>query len=110
MEGHGVKRGLTSVEAAVLMEQPMDKIFTMVLFGLLKKNAAEVVTKDPLDLKAAVPPPAELYGYESDFLAAFAEKASAPRRKLLQTMMVNLIKSVGEKMKGFQPQRNLGIL
>ncbi len=107
MEGHGIKRGLTAVEAAVLMEQPMDKIFTMILFGLLKKNAAEVVTKDPLDLKAAAPLPADLYGYESDFLAAFSEKASAPRRKLLQTLMVNLIKSVGEKMKGFSRKETL---
>ena len=101
IEGHGVKRGLTAVEAAVLMEQPMDKIFTMVLFGLLKKNAAEVITKDPLNVKASVPLPTDLYGYETDFLTAFSEKAEAPRRKLLQTMMVNLIKSVGEKMKGF---------
>ncbi len=107
MEGHGVKRGLTAVEAAVLMEQPMDKIFTMVLFGLLKKGAAEVLTKDPLDIKASVPAPADLYGYETDFLVAFAEKASAPRKKLLQTMMVNLIKSVGEKMKGFSRKETL---
>ena len=107
LEGHGVKRGLTAVEAAVLMEQPMDKIFTMILFALMKKNAAEVVTKDPLDIKSAVPLPLDLYGYETDFLAAFAEKASAPRKKLLQTMMVNLIKSVGEKMKGFSRKETL---
>ncbi len=107
MEGHGVKRGLTAVEAAVLMEQPMDKIFTMILFALMKKNAAEVVTKDPLEIKPAVPLPMDLYGYETDFLAAFAEKAAAPRRKLLQTLMVNLIKSVGEKMKGFSRKETL---
>ena len=43
LEGHGVKRGLTSVEAAIFMEQPMDQVFTMVLFSLIKKNAAEVL-------------------------------------------------------------------
>ena len=107
IEGHGVKRGLTAIEAAVLMEQPMDKIFTMVLFSLIKKGAAEVVTKDPLDLKASTPLPTDLYGYETDFLTAFSEKAAAPRRKLLQTMMVNLIKSVGEKMKGFSRKETL---
>ncbi len=37
IEGHGIKRGLTAVEAAILMEQPMDKIMTMILFALLKK-------------------------------------------------------------------------
>ncbi len=29
IEGHGIKRGLTAVESAILMEQPMDKIMTM---------------------------------------------------------------------------------
>jgi hypothetical protein len=101
MEGHGIKRGLTAVEAAVLMQQPMDKIFTMILFGLLKKGAAEVVTKDPLEIKVSPNLPADLYGYETDFLAAFAEKDPSHRRVLLQTVMINLIKSIGEKMKGF---------
>jgi hypothetical protein len=107
MEGHGIKRGLTAVETAVLMEQPMDKIFTMILFSLLKKNAAQVVTKDPLDISPAVPLPADLYGYETDFLTGFAEKQAAPRRKLLQTLMVNLIQTVGEKMKGFSRKETL---
>jgi hypothetical protein len=101
IEGQGIKRGLTPVEAGILMEQPMDKIMTLVLFGLLKKEAAEVVTKDPLKIKAASPLPEGLYAYETDFLAAFSVDNAAQKRKLLQTMMVNLIKSVGEKMKGF---------
>lgn len=106
IEGNGVKRGLTAVEAGVLMEQPMDKIFTMILFGLLKKNAAQVVTQEPLDLKASDPLPADLYGYETDFLDAFKETGNA-RKKLLQTTMVNLIKSVTEKMKGFSRKETL---
>jgi hypothetical protein len=107
MEGHGIKRGLTAVEAGILMEQPMDKVFTMTLFGLLKKNAAEVTVKEPLTLKPASPIPADLYGYETDFLAAFAETDAIRRRKLLQVMMVNLIKSVGEKMKGFSKKETV---
>lgn len=101
IEGQGIKRGLTPVEAGILMEQPMDKIMTMILFGLLKKEAAEVVTKEPLEIKQANPLPEGLYAYETDFLAAFATTNATQKRKLLQTMMVNLIKSVGEKMKGF---------
>src|SRR6266508_2382169 len=34
IEGHGIKRGLTAVEAAILMEQPLDKVMTMILFGV----------------------------------------------------------------------------
>jgi hypothetical protein len=107
IEGHGIKRGLTAVEVAVLKEQPMDKIFTMTLFGLLKKGAAEVVTKDLLDLKASEPLPEGLNGYETDFLTAFTEKNTAARRKLLQAMMVALIRTVGEKMKGFSKKETL---
>jgi hypothetical protein len=106
IEGNGIKRGLTAVEAAVLMEQPMDKVFTMILFSVIKKNAAEVVTKDPLDIKPVDPLPSDLYGYEADFLNAFKEKDSA-RKKALQTTMVNLIKSVTEKMKGFSRKETL---
>ena len=47
IEGHGIKRGLTSVEAAILLEQPMDKILTMILFSVLKKGAAEVTKPEP---------------------------------------------------------------
>lgn len=106
IEGNGVKRGLTAVEAGVLMEQPMDKIFTMILFALLKKNAAEVTKKEPLDLKASDPLPKDLYGYETDFLAAFAVSGNE-RKKLLQTTMINLIRTVTEKMKGFSRKETL---
>ena len=40
IEGHGIKRGLTAVEAAVLLEQPVDKVITMILFSTIKKGAA----------------------------------------------------------------------
>ena len=85
----------------------MDKIMTMILFGLLKKNAAEVITKDPLAVKPASPLPADLYGYETDFLTAFETTDAASKRKSLQTMMVNLIRSVGEKMKGFSKKETV---
>ena len=55
IEGHGIKRGLTAVEAGILMEQPLDKVMTMILFGVVKKNAATVVTRDPLKLQLVTP-------------------------------------------------------
>ncbi len=101
IEGHGIKRGLTAVEAAILMEQPLDKVMTMILFGVVKKGAAEVVQRDPLELKIASPLPENLHEYEKDFLAAFAEPTLAARRKALQEMTVKLVKAVSDKMKGF---------
>ncbi len=101
IEGHGIKRGLTAVEAAILMEQPLDKVMTMILFGVIKKEAAEVVTRDPLELSFAKTEPVELHQYEKDFLKAFGEKNAAPRRKLLQDMTIAIVRSVSDKMKGF---------
>ena len=83
------------------MEQPLDKVMTMVLFGTVKKNAATVITKDPLKLQIISPQPADLHDYEKDFLAAFAIEDLAARRKALQEMTVKLVNGVSDKMKGF---------
>ena len=107
IEGHGIKRGLTAVEAAILMEQPLDKVMTMILFGTLKKNAAEVVTRDPLTIKSASPLPDDLHDYELNFLTAFEEKDKKIRQRLLQEMMVKLVRLVSEKMKGFSRKESL---
>ena len=103
IEGHGIKRGLTAVEAAILMEQPLDKVMTMILFGVIKKEAAEVVTRDPLELKIAPEPLQKgLHSYEIDFLKAFRPDANLKQRRVdLQDMTINLVKSVSQKMKGF---------
>jgi hypothetical protein len=107
IEGHGIKRGLTAVEAAILMEQPLDKVMTMILFGAVKKNAATVVTRDPLKLQLASPLPAGLQDYENDFLQAFAIEDLAARRKALQEMTVKLVNSVSDKMKGFSRKETI---
>ncbi len=107
IEGHGIKRGLTAVEAAILMEQPLDKVMTMILFGTLKKNAAEVVTRDPLEIKSASPIPDGLHEYELGFLRAFNETDKKTRQGMLQQMMVALVKQVSEKMKGFSRKETL---
>ncbi len=107
IEGQGIKRGLTSIEAAILMEQPMDKILTMILFSSIKKGAAEVVTKEPLQLKLTDPLPEGLNPYEIEFLRAFQKPLPAEKRLGLQEMMVNLVKSVSEKMKGFSRKETI---
>jgi hypothetical protein len=102
IEGHGIKRGLTPIEAGILMEQPMDKILTMILFAAVKKGVATVLKRDPLEIQVAQPLPADLQPYETEFLTAFGEQKAGPeRRKTLQDMMIGLVKSVSEKMKGF---------
>ncbi len=100
IEGLGIKRGLTAVEAAILLEQPMDKILTMILFGTLKKEAAIVEQQDPLKLTLSEPLPKGLHSYEQEFLEAFKTPKNK-RRAAFQKMIVNLVNSVSKKMKGF---------
>jgi len=109
IEGHGIKRGLTAVEAAILLEQPLDKVMTMILFGVIKKNAASVKTRDPLEIDITDPflKDENLHGYEKDFLRAFKEADNKKRRNELQDMTVALIKSVSEKMKGFSRRETI---
>lgn len=108
IEGHGIKRGLTAVEAAILMEQPLDKVMTMILFGVVKKGAAEVVKRDPLELKILQPEPEGLHPYESGFLEAFEPgKNNKQRREALQKVTIELVKSISKKMKGFSRKETI---
>jgi len=107
IEGHGIKRGLTAVESGILMEQPLDKVMTMILFGVVKKNAATVITRDPLKLQLVDPLPADLHEYEKDFLQAFANADLAVRRKSLQEMTVKMVNSLSDKMKGFSRKETI---
>ena len=113
IEGHGIgiKRGLTAVEAALLMGEPLDKVLTMILFGLVKKGAAQVVSRDPIKLDIKDPLPENLYHlypYENDFLAAFAaDKDSAHRSVDLENMFIGLVRSLSEKMKMFSRQETI---
>ncbi len=106
IEGHGIKRGLTAVEAAILLEQPLDKILTMILFSVIKKSAASVATSDPLKLTVVDPIPAELLPYEIKFIQAFKAPESS-RRKELQQMMIDLVSDVSGKMKGFSRKETI---
>ncbi len=100
VEGVGIKRGLTAVEAAIVLETPLNKVLTMILFGLLKKGALGVIQDDPLRLQKNEPQPEGLHPYEQDFLAAIDAKGALQERKL-QEMMIALVQGVNNKMKGF---------
>lgn len=107
IEGHGIKRGLTAIEAAILLERPPDKIFTMILFSLIQKNAAQVTSKDPLKLEFSDPLPGDLRKYETQFVEAYKNESSRVRKTALQDLMIDLIKSVGKKMEGFSHRESV---
>ncbi len=101
IEGKGIKRGLTAVEAGILLEEPLDKVLTMILFGLLKKELVTVLNRDPLKIKIAEKLPEGLYPYEEAFLEAFKDENKTTRRVGIKSLMIDLVKDVSDKMKGF---------
>lgn len=102
IEGNGIKRGLTAVEAAILLEQPLDKVLTMILFSVIKKGSARVKSKNPLEIEREPEPTAEkLRPYEVKFLEAFEIPDKRKRQEALQEMVIDLVRSVQNKMRGF---------
>jgi len=69
MEVLGVRKGLTAVEAAILLDVDPRKLLTMILFGLLHKNAVEVVETEPY-LRLKILSTSNLHYYEIGFINA----------------------------------------
>lgn len=106
VEGVGIKRGLTAVEAAILLEKPLNEIMTMILFGLLKKGAVTVLEEKPLKAQANEPLPDKLHPYEKDFLEAVKKDGTLSQTRL-RKLTVALIKQVNNKIKGFSRKETL---
>ena len=104
IEGVGVKRGLTAVEAGVLEELPLSKLLTMILFGLVKKGVVRVASREPLRLEVVTATLSaqldKLNPYEKGFTNALGKDGKIDEKELRETL-VDLIKSVNDKMRGF---------
>jgi len=104
IEGHGIKRGLTAVEAAVLLQTSLDKVLTMILFSVIRKGAARVVQADPLQIEALPNSANELRAYEKAFLEAATKDDRRARQRAFTDLMIDLVRAVQTKMKGFSLQ------
>jgi hypothetical protein len=69
-------------------------------------SIVQVLTREPLKVELLQPQPEGLQGYEKQFVLAMV-KEDRQRRKDLQAMTVDLVKSVTEKMKGFSSKETL---
>ncbi|MBN1583269.1 MAG: hypothetical protein JXA89_21345, partial [Anaerolineae bacterium] len=107
VEGVGIKRGLTAVEAAILLETPLNKVLTMILFSVLKKKGVIVHSQDPLKVEAVEPKPqAKWRDYEDSFLESIKKDGTLDENKL-QKAMIDLIKGVNKKLKGFSRKETI---
>jgi hypothetical protein len=128
VEGGGIKRGLTAPEAAVILEQPLNKILLLVIFGMLEKGLIRVTEEDPLTVevvedfqvihqphleghedaqrahrrKAAMEKGTVIHAYEQPFLDAIEADPDEPVKELdVVAPMEALVDTAAAKMQGF---------
>lgn len=106
VEGVGIKRGLTAVEAAILLQTPLDRVLTMILFGLLKKGALTVLEEDPLKVQVEPSLPEGLRSYETAFLEAVQKNGRLDEERLRE-VVIGLVREVNNKMKGFSRKETI---
>jgi len=101
IEGFGIKRGLTLVEAAVVLEKPFDAILTMILANAVEKGAIRINLFPETVFSVERPLPKSLQAYERYLARACSEDHKDARQEILIECMVRLIKSTNTMMKGF---------
>lgn len=98
-EGAGPRRDLTSVEAAVVLQVPMQRIAVMILYGLERKGLVRIDSLDePLRLEKL--DDVGEHRYETRYLSAVLHDGTISR-KVLEKGLVKLVEDVEGKMEGF---------
>ncbi len=127
VEGGGIKRGLTAPEAAIILELPLSKVLTLVIFGLLEKGILAQTQAEPLTVRVAEPfrmaddptlndhgkrarhrraiaqqQGTVIHSYEHGFLDVIEKNSQRPLNELdFGKAMKTLIEGAAAKMKGF---------
>ncbi len=116
VEGGGIARGLTAPEAAVLLEMPINKVLTLVMFGMLKKGLVVQTSDTPFNVEVAEDMRGDkdarrmaastrgtvVHGYEHMFLdALLAAPGKAVPNIDFGKAMKRLIETVVERVKNF---------
>jgi hypothetical protein len=113
VEGGKICRGLTPVEAAILVEAPLHRVFTMVITALLSKGVIRAVQADPLQVErvgTSLAPNAvqlpdgdkvSLEPYEVGFLDTLSAPPAEVAKKDFGEPLKRLVGLVQYKMAGF---------
>ena len=102
-EALGPARGLTAVEAAVVLNLSPLRVLTMILFSLLLKRAIRVTEVEPLikvEVSKDAPQKLQLRYYELDFMKAVSPDGTLDEKTLARTYL-SLKRDVDRKMRGF---------
>jgi len=118
--GGEIKRGLAVPEAAVMMEEPLGRVLTYVIFGMLKKGLIVETSEEPLTValvegydttrrerrSIARDRGTTIRGFEQEFLDVIAAGPGVPVRKLdFAKAMKNLVETTAKRLAGFDLDR-----
>jgi len=118
-EGGRVHSGLSAVEAAVLLDVPVNRILTMLIFELARRGLVKVTAPDPLKLDVTAEKDGQEKGrwrsdgrvrrvtrYEDAFLSCFAAHRGEPIHTLkLDACFEALLEQVTQKLEGCDLRR-----
>lgn len=96
LEGSSIRRGLPAPMAALLLEEKLDRVFLMIVFGMVKKGALKL-EDDTLVKTGSV---TGLRSYEKALLETIPEKGRVPEAGLRKIFM-DMIEELEEKMEGY---------
>ncbi|MCD4709139.1 MAG: hypothetical protein K8S62_15560 [Candidatus Sabulitectum sp.] len=99
LEGSGIRRGLTAPLAAMLLEEKLDRVFVLIVFGLLKKGSLQL--DDDKLIKTGFAD--GLRSYEKELLALLPETPTGkpvPAEEI-KKIFLEMIKVLEKKMDGF---------
>jgi hypothetical protein len=97
--GAGPRRDLTAVEAAVVLETPLDRVAAMILFGLIRKRKVTLIEGgDPLELEKHYEEGD--HPYETRFLRSIKGEGHVSRTSL-KSNLIELVNEVEAKLEGF---------
>lgn len=96
LEGSSIRRGLTAPMAALLLEEKLDRVFLLIVFGMVKKGVLGLEGGSLVKTG-----PAEgLRSYEKALLEIIPEKGRVPREGVMK-VFTDMIEELEEKMEGY---------
>jgi len=103
VEGSGIRRGLTAPFAALLLEEKLDRVLVLILFGLLRKGALQLSGSGKNARVIKTGSTKGLRNYEKAIIDLLpgSENSESPSADEMKKIFVEMIEELEEKMEGF---------
>jgi hypothetical protein len=103
VEGSGIRRGLTAPLAAMLLEERLERVLVMILYGLARKGALEITSSGGHAIMRKTGAGGRLRAYETSLLELLPEPGTGEEvdGDALKQVFVDMVEDLEEKMEGY---------